>query len=128
MPVVTGGHPSDHLAILGEKRLIAERIGISYFVHLESHEAIGDSAGDLSLERIPANERTFLEAHEAIETRLKRCVVRCDVAPPHSVGLLETQRLHRAHAHHTDAMGYSRLKERIEQVMRIFDGKVQLPS
>src|SRR5262249_37861815 len=100
VPVVAGGGPSDHAASFVEQWLVAERIGIAHFVHLERDEAVGDSGGQLSLEGFATNERALLYAYEAVEARLERRVVGSDVAAPHAVGLLEAQRFHGPHAHH----------------------------
>ena len=97
-------------------------------MNLERDEAVRNALRELLLERLLADERPLVHAHEAVESRLEGRVVGREVAAPHAVGLLHAQRLHGAHAGHADVELGARLEYRIEQMMRVLDGEVQLPT
>ena len=70
----------------------------------------------------------LVQAHEAVEARLVGRVVGSQVAAPHAVGFFEAQRFHGAHARHADLELGAGLEDRIEQMMRVLDGKMQFPA
>ena len=88
----------------------------------------GTPCVELPLERLLADESSLVHAHEAVESGLERRVVGRQIAAPHAVGLLEAQRFHGAHAGHADAELGAGGEDRIEQMMRVLDGEVQLPA
>ena len=54
-------------------------------------------------------------------------VVGRQIASPHAVRLLEAQRFHGTHAGHADVELGARLEDRIEEVVGVLDGEMQLP-
>src|SRR5882757_2641208 len=128
MPIVTGGRAADEIALGIEQRFVAEGVGIRDALYFEGEEPIRHSVLELFLEGLLADEGPLVQSYEAVKSRLVWRVVGAQVRTPHAIGLLEAQRLHGAHAGHSDAEFLAGSEDRIEEMMSVFDGEVQFPT
>ena len=76
MAVVSRRGSADQVAIGIEQRLVAERVCIRDAVNLERDEAVRHALLELLFESLLADERPFVQAHEAVEAGLVGSVIR----------------------------------------------------
>src|SRR6185369_15355050 len=128
MSIVAGCRAPNYAAIGSEQRLVTERIGVGYAMHLEGDELVGYARGELLLELRLANEVTLTHTSEAVEPGFEGGVVGSHIAAPHAIGLLQPQGFHGAHPNHADTVFLAGLEHGVKQMVCKLNGEVQLPT